>query len=80
MSESGGFILVPPGGGAQHWQPQPANGWIEVSTVCAALFGMVLGGFLVGPTWLNSALCVWLGAGLQSFGTLAVSLAALLAF
>ena len=57
-----------------------ANGWIEVSTVCAALFGMVLGGFLVGPTWLNSALCVWLGAGLQSFGTLAVSLAALLAF
>ena len=42
--------------------------------------GMVLGGFLVGPTWLNSALCVWLGAGLQSFGTLAVSLAALLAF
>jgi MFS family permease len=57
-----------------------ANGWIEVSTVCAALFGMVLGGFLVGPTWLNSALCVWLGAGLQSFGALAVSLAALLAF
>ena len=57
-----------------------ANGWIEVSTVCAALFGMVLGGFLVGPTWLNSALCVWLGAGLPSFGPLAVSLASLLAF
>ena len=32
MSQAGGFILVPPGGGAQHWQPQPANGWIEVLT------------------------------------------------
>jgi MFS transporter, LPLT family, lysophospholipid transporter len=25
-----------------------ANGWIEVTTVCAAVFGVVLGGFLVG--------------------------------
>jgi quercetin dioxygenase-like cupin family protein len=25
-------IVVPPGGGEQHWQPQPANGWIEVLT------------------------------------------------
>ena len=32
MSDAGGFILIPPGGGAQHWQPQPANGWIEVLT------------------------------------------------
>ena len=32
MSEPGGFVLIPPGGGAQHWQPQPANGWIEVLT------------------------------------------------
>jgi quercetin dioxygenase-like cupin family protein len=29
---SAGMILVPPGMGAQHWQPQPANGWIEVLT------------------------------------------------
>lgn len=28
-----------------------ANGWIEVSVVCAALLGTVLGGFLVSP-WL----------------------------
>jgi quercetin dioxygenase-like cupin family protein len=25
-----GVRLVPPGGGASHWQPEPANGWIEV--------------------------------------------------
>lgn len=28
-----------------------ANGWLEVSVVCAALFGVVLGGLLVSP-WL----------------------------
>ncbi|WP_310387807.1 lysophospholipid transporter LplT [Roseateles sp.] len=28
-----------------------ANGWVEVSVVCAALFGVVLGGLLVSP-WL----------------------------
>jgi quercetin dioxygenase-like cupin family protein len=26
------MLVVPPGGGEQHWQPQPANGWIEVLT------------------------------------------------
>jgi MFS family permease len=26
-----------------------ANGWIEVTTVCAAIFGTVLGGVLIGP-------------------------------
>jgi quercetin dioxygenase-like cupin family protein len=26
------MLVVPPGGGQQHWQPQPANGWIEVLT------------------------------------------------
>lgn len=57
-----------------------ANGWIEVSTVCAALFGVVLGGFLVGQLWLGSALCLWLGRGLQAWGPFAVSLAALLLF
>ena len=27
-----GVLVVPPGQGEQHWQPQPANGWIEVLT------------------------------------------------
>ena len=57
-----------------------ANGWIEVSTVCAALLGVVLGGFLVGKLWLDSALCVWLGSGLATWSRLAVSLLALLCF
>lgn len=30
-----------------------ANGWIEVSTVCAALFGVMLGGYLVSAHWLS---------------------------
>jgi MFS transporter, LPLT family, lysophospholipid transporter len=29
-----------------------ANGWLEVSVVCAALLGAVLGGVLVSPSWL----------------------------
>ncbi len=32
-----------------------ANGWIEVSVVCAALLGTVLGGLLVSPWLLGSA-------------------------
>ena len=55
-----------------------ANGWIEVSTVCAVLFGMVMGGFLVGQTWLDAVRGLWLAAGLGSTGGLSVSLAALL--
>ena len=31
-----------------------ANGWLEVSVVCAALLGTVLGGALVSPWWLDS--------------------------
>jgi len=27
-----GMVIVPPGLGEQHWQPQPGNGWIEVLT------------------------------------------------
>lgn len=27
-----GMLIVPPGRGEQHWQPEPANGWIEVLT------------------------------------------------
>ena len=30
-----------------------ANGWIEVSTVCAALLGVMLGGYLVSSHWLS---------------------------
>jgi quercetin dioxygenase-like cupin family protein len=26
----GRVLLVPPGGGDEHWQPQPANGWISI--------------------------------------------------
>jgi len=32
-----------------------ANGWLEVSVVCAALFGAVLGGLLISPWVLGSA-------------------------
>ena len=28
----GGVIVVPPGTGEQHWQPEPANGWVEMLT------------------------------------------------
>jgi MFS transporter, LPLT family, lysophospholipid transporter len=38
--------LVPPAGLVV------ANGWIEVSTVCAAVFGVVLGGLFVSPGFL----------------------------
>jgi MFS transporter, LPLT family, lysophospholipid transporter len=30
-----------------------ANAWLEVTTVCAALFGVMLGGWLVSQTWLH---------------------------
>lgn len=42
--------LVPPG------QLVRANGWIEVSVVCAALLGAGLGGYLVSPHWLEGPL------------------------
>ncbi|MCV2356744.1 lysophospholipid transporter LplT [Paucibacter sp. B2R-40] len=44
-----------------------ANGWLEVSVVCAALFGTVLGGLLVSP-WL---------LGLSGFGAAQQALQAL---
>ncbi|MEY2686544.1 MAG: hypothetical protein RL375_742, partial [Pseudomonadota bacterium] len=59
-----------------------ANGWVEVSVVCAALLGTVLGGVLVSP-WLlglpvvgmaSQQLAPWVGSGA---GLLAVSLALL---
>lgn len=30
-----------------------ADGWLEVTVVCAALFGTVIGGALVGEAWLR---------------------------
>ncbi len=41
-----------------------ANGWIEVSVVCAALVGTVFGGALVSPMWLDRAQVQALGAAL----------------
>jgi MFS transporter, LPLT family, lysophospholipid transporter len=41
--------LVPPR------QLVAANGWIEVSVVCAVLLGTVCGGLLVSPWWLHGA-------------------------
>ncbi len=32
MTDRPRMLVVPPGGGDQHWQPEPANGWIEVLT------------------------------------------------
>ena len=32
MADQPRMLIVPPGAGEQHWQPQPANGWIEVLT------------------------------------------------
>ncbi len=32
MRDQQRILVVEPGAGEQHWQPQPANGWIEVLT------------------------------------------------
>jgi hypothetical protein len=55
-----------------------ANGWIEVSTVCAALFGVMLGGLLVAERlqgWSFYAdLNLWLGSGSRFNASLAAVL------
>jgi MFS transporter, LPLT family, lysophospholipid transporter len=51
-----------------------ANGWIEVSTVCAVLLGAVLGGLLISP--LAGRACSWLWPELPP---LTVAVAVLLA-
>jgi MFS family permease len=61
-----------------------ANGWLEVSVVCAALLGTVLGGALVSPWWLESpaALAAWQWLDRLALGDasgLTVSMLALLA-
>ena len=53
-----------------------ANAWIEVSAVCAALFGVMLGGALVSETWLDSGLCAYLQNDWGLNQTYAVSMAA----
>jgi MFS family permease len=56
-----------------------ANGWIEVSTVCAALFGVMLGGYLVSAHWLTISTSLSLPAigwaSTQYAGSLALLLA-----
>lgn len=57
-----------------------ANGWVEVSVVCAALLGTVLGGVLVSPGLRGTALMMatqaWFGAGTpQLAGSLLVLVA-----
>lgn len=61
-----------------------ANGWIEVSVVCAALLGTVLGGFLVADVVLGSAISLaaqtWLiGLDVGMASALSLSIVALLA-
>jgi LPLT family lysophospholipid transporter-like MFS transporter len=51
-----------------------ANGWLEVSVVCAALLGTGLGGVLVSPWLLESALASAGWAGLDGLGLFEASL------
>jgi MFS family permease len=44
-----------------------ANGWVEVSVVCAALLGTVLGGLLVSPWLLGQAVVTELSQQLAQF-------------
>jgi hypothetical protein len=53
-----------------------ANAWIEVTAVCAALFGVMLGGALVSGIWLNSQLCIFLTDWLPLYQLYAVSMSA----
>ena len=55
-----------------------ANGWIEVSTVCAALFGVMLGGLLVSDHWLLIVAHHWIQQALPLTTPYAGSLGMLL--
>ncbi len=59
--------LVPPR------QLVAANGWIEVSVVCAALLGVGLGGYLVSAHWLGSGLAQAWGASVGAPLTLSIA-------
>jgi MFS family permease len=61
-----------------------ANGWLEVTVVCAALMGAVVGGFLVSPLMLTGPLAgvaaqAFAGLGWDDVGPLAASMLLLLA-
>ncbi len=46
-----------------------ANGWVEVTTVCAVLLGAVLGGVLVSPGMARMLLLLWPGLDALSAAT-----------
>ncbi len=46
-----------------------ANGWVEVTTVCAVLLGAVLGGVLVSPGMARRLLLLWPGLDALSAAT-----------
>jgi MFS family permease len=51
-----------------------ANGWIEVTTVCAVVMGTMLGGFLISP-WVRDAGAAWLpGASTLTFSLVSLLL------
>ena len=52
-----------------------ANAWIEVSAICAALFGVMLGGAGVSDAWLNSSVHSHLSQLLPDGSLYAVSVA-----
>ena len=51
-----------------------ANGWIEISTVGAAVLGIVLGGFLISETFTQGAFSEELGSWLRSDSRLSGSI------
>jgi len=54
-----------------------ANAWIEVTAICAALFGVMLGGAGITESWLNSAAYASIANLLPVTQTYAVSIAAI---
>jgi MFS family permease len=52
-----------------------ANGWLEVSTVCAVLLGAVLGGLLVSPLMAQATRSLWPALAPLGAGTLLLLLA-----
>jgi MFS transporter, LPLT family, lysophospholipid transporter len=60
-----------------------ANAWLEVSVVCAALLGTVLGGLLVSPLAAQASVAMgcpgWLPSAVAACGPLPLAIAAVLA-
>ncbi len=64
---------------AQPEQLVTANAWIEISTVSAVLLGVVLGGALVSPAWLQQNMGSSVGLNFKTLQTVyTASLATLL--